>query len=395
MLESLRSYALHKLAAADREAAIRARHAAALLTLVGRAEQAQRTGSTEFDALVLAEMPNVRDAWRWAMRHDAHVALELAIASARFAVFTPWRHEAATWLLDGEPLLDQVGPELQMRWWRHCAQQLVFRNSPRAVDAARRAIALSRALGDEEILFWSVLTMARSFHTPEGERDALVAEMNALRERHPEWPLNAHLAALGTLLMACHARRDYEGALRHGLEELAYAERGGSRVHAGVAEHNIANALTKLGRHEEALGRVQACLRRAGDDASPNTAYLHVLATRTLLDLGRLDEALAGASAVLAQCRAHHLPDAADLIALAAALDGRPRTSALLLGAARRSYADHGSALPTKATEDYVRALALVRERLDDTQIELLAQRGERLDGAAAERLLLERSDSA
>jgi tetratricopeptide (TPR) repeat protein len=396
LLETMRSYALVRLAACADENAVRARHAKALCELIGRADEAPRDPSgNELRRLGLQEMHNVREALSWAMQHDRPTAVALAVCASGLATFTTWRREVSGWLAACEPLLDaSIEPRLQALWWRNFARQMMFGGNPRAVEAAWKAVALSRAVGDDSNLFWSLVPLARAWPSPNAELDAITDEMSRVLERHPEWPANARLVAIGTLAHVCFARGDFEGALKHRLAELGHARRAGIANHIGSAENNVAHALIQLGRHAEALDRLQAYLQEVGDDTSVNVVYVRALAIRAQLEMGRIEEALADAAMVIPAGRRYGVPEVADLAALLAARAGRPRSAALLLGHARETYASRGMQEPTGDC-DFSKAESLLRERLDGATFERLMEQGRRLDEPAADRLLFANDDAA
>jgi hypothetical protein len=154
LLESMRSYALAHLAATGAEPAVRKRQAAALCELLRRGNGATRDAAgNALRGRGVDEMNNVREAIAWSQRHDPETAVELAVQAAHLALFTPWRVDAGDWLAACEPLLGALSSAAQALWWRHFATQMLFRGSPRAVEAGKMAVACYRAIGDEEGLF--------------------------------------------------------------------------------------------------------------------------------------------------------------------------------------------------------------------------------------------------
>ena len=91
--------------------------------------------------------------------------------------------------------------------------------------------------------------------------------------------------------------------------------------------------------------------------------------------------------------RAMNLPIAADPVALLAALEGRARTAARLLGYARALYARIKFHMPDVAVTYLAQVEALVRDRLDPAECDALVAQGAQWTDEDARRAALERSD--
>jgi non-specific serine/threonine protein kinase len=391
LLETIRSYALARLAASGDEQAVRGRHAAALLAFLRHCTAAPLDpAGAALRQSAAAEMHNVREAIVWAQQHDAATAVHLAIDAAAVSTFTRWRRDASDWLAACEPLLGRLPPALQASWWRHFATQMLFRGSPRAVEAGRRAVSGCRAVGDTEGLVWSLVALARSTLVlmPGEDVSEVTDELMALVESHPEWPARAQAAALGTMALVSESRGDYALSLQQRLQELEIARAGNLGGTVDACESNIAEMLALLGRYDEALQRLRTHLARVQGKDSFNIGHLHLGILGTLLHAGRPDDALAEAEAALRACRRHGMPEIAEVTALIAAQRGQPRTAALLLGHARRAYAAAGGQLVEVAETAFGRAHALVARHLAADEIERLLARGATLDERAADRLL-------
>jgi hypothetical protein len=219
-------------------------------------------------------------------------------------------------------------------------------------------------------------------------------ELQALAARHPEWPPLTELEVVGALAHACHLRNDYEGKLAHRLREQELALRLGRDSLAEVAETNIIAALQQLGRHEEALARADALLARIGGSESLNVAYAWQGRISLLMLLRRWDEARADLPRVLPLCRRFELPILTDLFAWMAAHEGRPHAAALLIGHARRAYADAGRGMEADALGHLAEAEALARPLLGDAEFAHQVALGQGLDAAAAERIAVQPEDA-
>jgi predicted ATPase/DNA-binding XRE family transcriptional regulator len=102
MLETVREYALERLALADQERTLRERHASCCLRLIEKAEQ---TGLDPYfiqvRRLVADEINNLRAALAWAMQHDVQAALVLA------ASLLDWFYSQGPYA-EGRHLIDEV-----------------------------------------------------------------------------------------------------------------------------------------------------------------------------------------------------------------------------------------------------------------------------------------------
>ncbi|WP_165491695.1 AfsR/SARP family transcriptional regulator [Egibacter rhizosphaerae] len=105
LLETLRQYAVQRLAARGEEDVLRERHAVWFVALAERADvEVRGPGEAEAVAVLEAELANLRAAHRWAIEHeDSDLALRLAAA---LYVFARWRlrDEVSAWASEAAEL---------------------------------------------------------------------------------------------------------------------------------------------------------------------------------------------------------------------------------------------------------------------------------------------------
>jgi tetratricopeptide (TPR) repeat protein len=350
----------------------------------------------------LAEMANVRDALAWCTRHDRATAVELAISTSLVATFTPWRVEASDWLAACQPGPDDgTAPGRQAMWWRMHATMTLFRGRPEAAATACRAVAVCRDAGEPLHEFWSLVALARASAAPDAHLDDVTAAIEALLASHPEWPPQTRNAALGTQAVLCLVRHDYAGALRYRQAELELARAAGLARNAAAAEYNLAFALARLGRHDEARERLQAMVEAHRDDADPNLVYARLLLLRLRVEPGPpADAALAAAIRadavdVARLCRRHAMLGFADLAPLLALRFGRPRAAALLLGHAAAVHEALDVRPSTDPDDDLPRGAALLSGAFAPLVLQALVERGRSFGEAAADALLVADGDAA
>jgi non-specific serine/threonine protein kinase len=393
LLETMRAYALERLAAAGEEQAVRRRHAHALTDLMERTETAKTTG----EKLVLqkqahAEIANVREALTWALRNDSATAVRLAARVASVTTFTLWRAETLAWLAACEPLVDErLAVHTRALWLYEYGRQLSMSSRTEALEYARRARDLYRELGEDFALFKCHIVLVRGAPGPGPEVDASCAGMQGLLERHPEWPVGARMMAAGTLAVASELRGDKRQLLVHREHELSLARQVGHRDQIEAAESNVIFALFQLGRAEEALAHSTALMQRIGHADTANAAYAWANHIDLLAHAGRYDAALQGARRALELARRFDAAVASDVIALLVARLGRARAAARLIGHSWQAYGDR--AMSDSMLKHLEVAQSLVRERLDEATVARLIEEGRSLDDAAIDRLVFATHD--
>ncbi len=186
------------------------------------------------------------------------------------------------------------------------AVSLVIGQTPesfaRAIEVSDTAIAMARAIGDEDVAVLSFATRGRARLALGDERG--LADMDRAQERG--LGLLPPFVVLGTRQWYAGAAHHWQGPLaeltiREGLEEYAWRTGMEFLVSFGVAER--LRCLWELGRAEECVAAADRIER--GSDAM--TRWVVVQRALALADLGRLDEG------VLAEVMATPPADETDL----------------------------------------------------------------------------------
>ena len=153
MLETIREYALERLAEYDEAESVQQAHASFFLDLAERAEP-------EFDrpepALWLErldqELDNLRAALAWALGNDLAVGLRLASALENYWIFQARLTEGRTWLAQVLVKSDALGPDRKPLQGRAlaaaCALAWYQGDSGVGIDLGEQSVAIYRALGD-------------------------------------------------------------------------------------------------------------------------------------------------------------------------------------------------------------------------------------------------------
>src|SRR5436190_1816445 len=323
-----------------------------------------------------AEQDNLRAALEWADAAPDAGKLAVALVGMSYSVW--W---------SSSNLAEGLERSLAMR--RHADAAVSTRDAARfrlaigklglysfrreAYDAAVRAAALYRELGDDQRCF-EALTLA----TAQGARFATIAEMEAqiVEATHlerPEWPARQR-AKLQFARCWWFARQErYKEALACAERQVAICRDGGVETSSLFAVSSVAFMELPLGRFEEVLAHSRAAIDRLhaiGSDAG--AGHLYQAAMAALLMLGRTDEA--GVAARNAYPRLLREGDEHRMLlslSLLCAMQGRLESAARITG-----FAD---ALQARVGENFGAFASLFRERLDPLLATLSADERQRL----------------
>lgn len=397
LLEAPLALARERLAAAPEAAALRECHARVLAARLAAALDEVLAGRRSEDSLLRdaePELDNARAALAWALEHDA--ALAVALARPLGTALTSRRLPEATRVFDStEPLLPQAADEtVRLHWLLGAAAMLNLRQPARALRLAQQACELARARGDERSLA-PVLCLVASSRDPAAAplQDAALAEALALER--DDWPANLrqHLAAAESI--RAYHRGEMARCREATQRQLLLAEAAGTTTHADAARTNLADLELAAGRPAEAvrLGR-ELVARWLGTRNARSLASARLNLAQALLACD--DAAAARAVAVDAW------PGAATwmlqpywglALALLAALEGRPRAAAALLGYADRIFRQRGERPEPNEARTRSRAEGLAVAALGAEAVAALAGRGALLNDEQAGRLGLARED--
>jgi len=389
--ETMRAYALGKLAV-DEGHSLRRRHAAAMLALFS---------GVDSEAQSLPEMENAREAVLWAARHDElALAAPLTARVAQAVKFSVWRQEATDWMLALQPALQQPAGQalplqMQATWWSTLANLLNVRRDRAAKPAARQAVALWRQLADAGELRLALVHWVRAIGEAGPELDQACAELQQAAASGGSTP-QIELRVQGALAEAARLRGDSAALLRCREEELRLARELGMQVMAQAAETNVCAALIDLGRHAESAERARALLQRiesADDGPNANLPWALYMLGESLLGLNALAEAQALVPRLLAAERRFGTSMAWQWILPLLVAQGRLATAGRLLGYARRHWTARRDGSDLEEPFRLERVTAAVQARFGAESAAALAAEGRLLDDDAAAALAARQAD--
>lgn len=392
LLETMRAYALEQLAAPapgapDESASLRRRHAAAVLALFSRGEP---------EALVLAEMENVREAFLWAREHELGVAAQLGARAAQLVGFTIWRQEVTEWMLSLRPLMQSPAGralplQTQALWWSMQAYVLNVRRDRGARAAAKEAVALWQQLDSPRELQAALGHWVRSITEPGPELDEACAALQQSAAAGNASPRD-RLRVQGALSEAARVRGDTQALLACREQELLMARELGWDDMAQAAETNVCAALFDLGHHAEAAARAQALLQRIdalGSESNGNLPWALNVLLEALVVLGRLAEAQALVPRSLACGRRFGTTVAWQGIVVLVAAQQRFEAAARLVGYLDRLWTARGAAADRDELGRLERVSSIVQQQLGSERATALAAEGRGLSDDAAAALAL------
>jgi predicted ATPase/DNA-binding XRE family transcriptional regulator len=394
MLELIRDFAMHQLAASGRAEAVRRRHAAYFTRL---ARQGLRPPTYEplegcaWAKRADAEFGNLQAALEWCQRADEPSTMELALAAAlavslRFYVLT-WGYHTVTDRLMGS--LDRAlkrGRSLQPAVYiplLHCLSRFPFivRNEPARMKAlAEECLALYRQLGDRAGEAAVLCDLGRTiYHMGDYEQGEHLAN-DALRlwrmlgdeenAANTLYLLGGGIALEQNRLPEARAYLEQARSIWQRLS-VKHCEFGGT-----LDADMVLGLVAQLeGDAERAVQLEEACLReyRAGNVISAVMWTLYYLG-RALLMQSQVDRGMQCLrEAISYSLDFHHDRGVAlglDEIASARWAQGHIREAVVLVAAADRIRRAFAKMTPvTCLAVDHERMLALVRARMDDPAI--------------------------
>jgi predicted ATPase/DNA-binding winged helix-turn-helix (wHTH) protein len=395
LLETVRAYALEKLAETGESDACLHRHARFFRDMFEReSEDWLRMGDPEWRATYLSELANVRASLDWALGpgRDTAMAIDLAGASGPLWTTLGLFGEGVQRLEAAMAHIKRDTPELaQARLWLWLGR-LLDETPTRAQPALEQAVELYRKLRDPIGLGLSLMRLGRvlALMGRFEQSEATLTEARPLLEAAGPTALNYYHFNVGFLKNLAGdpaaARVHYERAL-----ELAREQRNELGLLATLG--NLANAKWGLGdldgaaeSHRELISLIRsspASTRRMLGFALMNLAEL-------LVEKKDLDASLAFAREGLPLVKADGSAWIfSDYGALRAGSEGKLAKAALLAG-----YADHAHGA-NAGTRSFVTARArtrlhaLLREKLVPDELEHLLAEGAKLSEDEACRLAL------
>jgi len=397
LLEAPLALAREQLAAAPDAEALRTRHAQVVLGDLVTAFADVNAGRARYDdfiALAEGELDNARAAFDWALTH----APALAVAAARplgNALGVARLADTQRLYDRTEPLLERIDDDaLRLQWLLGATSLFSLREPLRSMAFAERAAALARTLGDATALARALGAQAacRQRREPEFHRAAMA---EALALERDDWPPFARMhVAIVESGFAFHdgQMERCRGAVRRWLH---WAEACGSSLDRDVAAANLADIELASGDVAEAARLARGLVARWQGTRQVRALALARLTLAAAL-LAADDAPAARAVAVEAWPAAAawlQLPDWSLVLAGLAALEGRPRAAALLLGFAEQGYARAGDRLEPLAARLRERVLERLGRPLDAAALAALRAQGATLDAERAGALGLATDD--
>jgi predicted ATPase/DNA-binding XRE family transcriptional regulator len=150
MLETIREYALERLAESGEEAVVRRQHAAYFLSLA--TETAAELGGphrTEWLDRLEDEHDNLRVALRWTKEHQQQTGLRLAVALSPFWELRGYLSEGARWLAEFLTVVPDGVPELRAAALKWAGSRAFASDFGSAAELTEQSLALYRDLADD------------------------------------------------------------------------------------------------------------------------------------------------------------------------------------------------------------------------------------------------------
>ena len=250
MLETIRQYALERLAETGAEADLRARHAAYFLRFAEQVDRGIEDSAVISDSLasLAADYDNVRSALEWARDHDEdEVLLRLAAALVTYWHVRAVYREARSWL---QLALERASspPQARMRVLRASATRAIDERDFTRADALlaehRRA---AEEAGDESELLRAMNSAAHvAYHR--GDPEAARKQWLEVRERAATIADRGMQAAMTVNVgLAAWGSGDYRASLEYSLEAAALFRELGDETGTVVALLNVGWSALVLG----------------------------------------------------------------------------------------------------------------------------------------------------
>jgi len=397
LLETMRAYALEKLAEAEGVDPLRRRHAAHFATsLYAVPEATLRMTTAEWSAQYSPELDNLRAALEWAQGRSGDRAISVALASSAAGMFLDsllaegQRRVEAAVAQDGEDLPLRT----RARLWLAASNMRNLEMPSHAIEAAERSAELYRRLGDPLGHAFATLRSGR-LHLFTGEFDVATRHfaeaLPALTQCGIPRARAFYLREVASLKMltgdTAGARADFE-------EALAIFRDTGAESAAVAMLLNLADVTWSLGDLEVALHRhleAAALLRKTPHFARDMLGHCLANLAGVYTERGELDLALAAAREGLPLCREGGTAwNKIDHLALRAALTGNDAKAALLAGYQDAAFQTRGSKRQPNEVRARARVQALLSDRLASDEFERLRAQGAALSDDEAVRRAME-----
>jgi predicted ATPase len=399
MLETIREYALDRLAASGEAEAVRRQHAIFFLRLSEEAEPKIRSAEqSTWTKRLEAEQDNLRAALRWTLSsQEAEMGLQLVGALLAFWRVSNQDHEGRSWC---EQVLAQPGAKAQTaaraKALLAAGAMTMFQGYlPEAQRLLEESIAIGREVGRaaKRNLAHALTVLARValLQGNLGAARKLAEEsVRLFQEVGEAWGTALALNFLGTAIL----EMDDPVAARPLLEESAALFRIGDRQRLAMPLNAL--GLVALRQGDDAGARASckealAVAQETGDEQYIAEALAHLGTVALRVGDSRQSEVLFQQSLALIWTRGYREYIAEDLAGLAAAasLLGQPERAARLFGAVEALREVSGIELPALRRAEYDRAVEGTRAHLDEATFAQAWEKGRAmpLEQAIAEAL--------
>lgn len=397
LLETARLFALENLEASHETSASTRRFAQAILARFVRREEDIWSGKTSVDAGIASlepDLPNLREALKWSIANDAELAVGLA-STLEHAVTNGRMEEMLATFDATEHLAQTTGEPLRARWALAYARNL---NTERGLNARRWA--------DFAFDFYSRLGPPQRRHLAlasklmcdlVGGHTVNDTEWLAIRDgASREWSDYVNSVGPRALALRAYYEGNFQAAMSAATEVLELAERCGSSLLIKSTRLDMAEFARCLGLLDESIRALVELVEVINPVRERNLAALAwINLFSTQLAAGHLGAAREAARRASEHCELAQVQHWwADGAALLAALEGRPRSAARLIGYADAIY--HARSIVRQPNEAEFRRLAATesQQHLSTERFGQLLGLGARLSDEAAIRVGLGLGDS-
>ena len=266
MLETIREFAVERLAEAEEEASLRARHAEFYGAMAVRAGVELDGGAQDLLVTLDAELENLRSTLSWLLdRSDFTSAQAVAGSLGRFWFERGLLAEIRGWLERALVGGDRSGPAYAGAISRLSSVLYLQGDYDAARAIAEEALPAARAVGDPMRIQQALTNLGNVLEALGLMDEAWPIEVEmleisrALRSEHPR------LLALALMNIGYSAllRRELDDAVRYEAEAITVARELGDRGTEAIAVCNLAQASLRLGRLEEAAVQLGDSARMA------------------------------------------------------------------------------------------------------------------------------------
>lgn len=269
MLETIREYAIEKLAGSDEFGEFSNRHSDFFLGFVERADPRIKSGERlVWTERYMLEHENIQAALKWAIEHDTAISTGLPSALFRFWLFRGYFAVGRQWmeLLLASP--QAARPELRARALITAGEMAAWVNDPKGIEMLESSLALCRELGDKKgtalALQWLGLNYAYSGEFARA-RTLSAESVQIFRELGDVWQLGEALCWQGRAALFA---RDFAASRELFVEGKQLLEQTGDKWDTGFPLHDLAKIAYLEGDYAAARNLAKSSLdlmQEAGD----------------------------------------------------------------------------------------------------------------------------------